>query len=176
LNGTIVNNLFPPGNCIALFSRCVEERLILDIRTRWPASSTPEYGPDHHEDGPWLFKDAPRELRLAASDKIPEVIEALAKTASDTTKQVQEKTKQVRELAAALDQVANANLPANLLRSAQSVLAAAGKQGATAKLSDMAVSTKGSKRHAQPRSDGSTGRHSSPSYDRRGEDYPSRVQ
>jgi methyl-accepting chemotaxis protein len=83
---------------------------------------------DHHEDGPWLFKDAPRELRLAAADKIPELIEALAKAASTTTREVQEKTKQVRELAAAIDQVASANTAASL----QSTLAAASKNVATA--------------------------------------------
>src|SRR5258708_9831703 len=49
----------------------------------------------HSEDGPWLFNDAPRELRLRSIDKIPDVIEALAKEASDTTKKIQEKTNDV---------------------------------------------------------------------------------
>ena len=62
---------------------------------------------DHDEDGPWLFNDAPRELRLRGIDKIPEVIEALAKEASNTTKRIQEKTKDVRELAGAIGSVAN---------------------------------------------------------------------
>jgi uncharacterized phage infection (PIP) family protein YhgE len=96
----------------------------------------------HHEDGPWLFKDAPRELRLAAADKIPELIEALAKAASTTTKEVQEKTKQVRELAVAIDQVANAGTPLSL-RVAEGAMAVLRKQGATGKLSDM--NPKGSK-------------------------------
>lgn len=53
----------------------------------------------HDEEGPWLFSDAPRELRLHAVDKLPELIEALNKTADDTTKKVQTKTREVRELA-----------------------------------------------------------------------------
>jgi hypothetical protein len=57
------------------------------------------------EDGPWLFHDAPREMRLMGVDKIPELIEELGKKALDTTKQVQEKTVLVRELAAAIEQV-----------------------------------------------------------------------
>ena len=97
---------------------------------------------DYHEAGPWLFKDAPRELRLAAADKIPELIEALATGASATTKEVEEKTKQVRELAEAIDEVANAGTPLSL-RFAQDAKAALKKQVATGKLSDL--NPKGSK-------------------------------
>jgi len=61
---------------------------------------------DHHgSDGPWLFNDAPREMRLRGVDKIPEVIERLGKEASDTAKRVEEKTKHVRELAAAITEL-----------------------------------------------------------------------
>jgi hypothetical protein len=59
-----------------------------------------------YHDGPWLFNDAPRELRLLSVDKIPELIEALGKEATDTTKKVQEKAKQVRELASAISEIA----------------------------------------------------------------------
>lgn len=52
--------------------------------------------------GLWLFNDAPREMRLAAVDKLPELIEELAKAAFNTTKRVQEKAQQVRELANAI--------------------------------------------------------------------------
>ena len=38
----------------------------------------------HSEDGPWLFNDASREMRLASVDKIPDVIEELAKVAAST--------------------------------------------------------------------------------------------
>jgi hypothetical protein len=60
---------------------------------------------DEHRTGTlWHFNDAPREMRLAAVDKLPELIEALAKEAFNTTKRVQEKAQQVRELAQAIDQ------------------------------------------------------------------------
>jgi hypothetical protein len=55
------------------------------------------------EDGPWLFNEAPREMRLASVDKIPELIEALSREASDTTKRIQEKTQEVRELASVIE-------------------------------------------------------------------------
>jgi len=64
-------------------------------------------GADNIE-GPWLFNDAPREMRLKSVDGIPKVIEELGKEAFATTKRVQEKTEQVRALAGAIGQVANA--------------------------------------------------------------------
>src|SRR5260370_24668636 len=63
-------------------------------------------GPDEPE-GPWLFNDAPRNMRLEAVDKIPKVIEELGKEAAKTAKRVQDKTKQVSEFAAAIQQLAN---------------------------------------------------------------------
>lgn len=58
---------------------------------------------DHHEEeGPWLFNDAPREMRLQSVDQIPELFEALVKAASDTTKKIREKTESIREMAAAI--------------------------------------------------------------------------
>jgi methyl-accepting chemotaxis protein len=68
------------------------------LRRIWGDESTDQ----HSGDGPWLFNDAPREMRLLSVDKIPEVIEELAKVASNITKKIQEKTKQVRELAEAI--------------------------------------------------------------------------
>jgi len=62
----------------------------------------------HNEDGPWLFNDASREMRLRSVDKIPEVIAKLAKEAFNTTKRIQEKTKEVLGLAEAITQVAKA--------------------------------------------------------------------
>ena len=40
---------------------------------------------EHNEDGPWLFSEASREMRLRSVDKIPELIEKLSNKASDTT-------------------------------------------------------------------------------------------
>lgn len=63
---------------------------------------------DHHdEEGPWLFTDAPREMRIHCVSGIPELIERLTKEASDTTKKIQEKTKEVGQLAAAIESAAN---------------------------------------------------------------------
>jgi hypothetical protein len=58
---------------------------------------------DHHNsEGPWLFNDASREMRIQAVDKLPELIEELSKAAIETQKKIQEKTKQVRDLAEAI--------------------------------------------------------------------------
>jgi prefoldin subunit 5 len=62
---------------------------------------------EQDEDGPWLFSDASREMRIQAVDKIPELIEALSKEASETTRKIQEKTKQVTDLADAIRQDTN---------------------------------------------------------------------
>ena len=61
---------------------------------------------DETEVGPWLFNDAPRELRIQCVDKIPDVIEALGKKASDTVEKIQQKTDQVRELAGVIEKIA----------------------------------------------------------------------
>ncbi|HXN74024.1 MAG TPA: hypothetical protein VN861_15875 [Candidatus Acidoferrales bacterium] len=61
---------------------------------------------DEGEEGPWLFNDAPRELRIQCVDKIPDVIEALGKKAFDTVERIQQKTQQVRELAGVIEKIA----------------------------------------------------------------------
>lgn len=61
---------------------------------------------DEAEEGPWLFNDAPRELRIQCVDKIPDVIDALGKKASDTVERIQQKTQQVRELAGVIEKIA----------------------------------------------------------------------
>lgn len=60
---------------------------------------------DEDQNGPWLFNDAPRNLRIHSVDMIPELIEALSKEASNTTKQIQEKTKQVLDLADVIKEI-----------------------------------------------------------------------
>ncbi|MFZ0882696.1 MAG: hypothetical protein WAN14_04810 [Candidatus Acidiferrales bacterium] len=59
-------------------------------------------------DGPWLFSDAPREMRLNSVDKIPELIGVLSQKASETAKKIQEKTLEVRELAGVIERIASA--------------------------------------------------------------------
>jgi hypothetical protein len=66
---------------------------------------------EHNTESLYLFNDAPREMRLAAVDKLPELIEALAKEAFNTTKRVQQKAQQVRELAQAISSAASTEQP-----------------------------------------------------------------
>jgi anion-transporting ArsA/GET3 family ATPase len=66
---------------------------------------------EHSTESLWLFNDAPREMRLAAVDKLPDLIEALAKEAFNTTRRVQEKAQQVRELARAISNAAVTEQP-----------------------------------------------------------------
>src|SRR5260370_22595641 len=97
----------------------------------------------HNEDGPWLFTNAPRELRLSSIDKIADLIESLSKEASATTKKIQEKTKKVGELALAIGKIANAAKPVTIperIAAGQKCLTATGKlteMGDPGKLSDM---------------------------------------
>jgi hypothetical protein len=91
----------------------------------------------HNEDGPWLFKDAPREMRLRSVDKIPELIKALSEEASRTTKKIQEKTKEVRELAGAIGSVTTeAKVKAKSLTLAERI--ATGQKTPTESLADSA--------------------------------------
>jgi hypothetical protein len=57
--------------------------------------------------GPWLFNDATRRLRLASVEKIPQVIEQLNKAAATAVKQAQAKAASVGELATVVEKIAN---------------------------------------------------------------------
>ena len=57
---------------------------------------------DTNVDGPWLFNEAPRKLRIEAIDRIPELLEALVKNAEDTVDRINEKLHESEELAKAL--------------------------------------------------------------------------
>src|SRR5260370_15609914 len=47
------------------------------------------YGcPDRDSEEKWLFRDAPRWMRIEAVGKIPDLLEALLKQAEDTTKKI----------------------------------------------------------------------------------------
>jgi hypothetical protein len=98
---------------------------------------------EHNEDGPWLFKDAPREMRLRSVDKIPELIKSLSEEASSTTKKIQEKTKEVRELAAAISSVTtetkakSVTLAERVAAGQKSLTTKPGAQSAAGMLSDM---------------------------------------
>jgi len=100
----------------------VEGRWGIALRRIWGDASLDV----HRQDGPWLFNDAPRELRLLGVDRIPELIEALAKEAFNTAKRVQEKTKEVRELADAIEAMANELNPAKMAKLSDLLKAPAG--------------------------------------------------
>jgi len=93
-------------------------------------------------EGPWLFNDASRELRLHSVDKIPAVIAELAKEASDTTKKIQDKTKGVLTLVeavlaqVAIDEGKSLTLTERVAAGQKSPTYRTG-QGATGMLSDM---------------------------------------
>jgi hypothetical protein len=61
---------------------------------------------DVHDCEEWLFADAPRELRISAIDKIPDLLDKLVKYADKTARKIDEKTAQTKELAAALTKAA----------------------------------------------------------------------
>ncbi|MGA2428682.1 MAG: hypothetical protein ABSH13_09275 [Candidatus Acidiferrum sp.] len=85
----------------------VEGRWGLALRRIWGDYSLENF----NQSGPWLFNDAPRELRLLSADKISEVIEELGKAASDTAKKVQQKAREVGELAAAISKAVTQEQP-----------------------------------------------------------------
>jgi len=81
------------------------------INGKWGIALRRIWGDESHdvesEEGPWLFNDAPREMRLHSVDKIPALIEELGKEALTTAKRVQEKAREARELANAIEKIAS---------------------------------------------------------------------
>jgi hypothetical protein len=61
---------------------------------------------DARTDQEWLFTDAPRDLRIEAADKLPQLLEGLIDTASAATKTIGEKTAQAQRVVAAVSKVA----------------------------------------------------------------------
>ena len=50
----------------------------------------------------WFLREAPREMRLAAVDKLPELLQALAEEAAKLTEEAKSKAEQAKHIAAAL--------------------------------------------------------------------------
>jgi hypothetical protein len=67
--------------------------------------------PDHSTVDEWLFSDAPRQLRLSAIDKVPALLEALAKQAEETTKDIQARLRDAHAVADAVTVAAHDRLP-----------------------------------------------------------------
>jgi hypothetical protein len=57
----------------------------------------------------WLFNEAPRELRIAAIGKIPELFEQLSTEARETAEKIAKKLKKTQELVTAVKDAAGAN-------------------------------------------------------------------
>jgi hypothetical protein len=56
--------------------------------------------PEYDDFESWPFTEAPRQLRITAVDKIPELLEALVKESAETTKALVKKVEYATELAA----------------------------------------------------------------------------
>jgi hypothetical protein len=57
---------------------------------------------DHHGEEVWLFKDAPRWMRIESAGKLPDLFEELVKRTKETTTKLKARTAQAKELVAAL--------------------------------------------------------------------------
>jgi hypothetical protein len=68
--------------------------------------------PEHDSEERWLFKDAPRWMRIEAVGKVPDLLEALLKQAEETTKKIKAKTEEAYALAEAMGKVVEEVRPA----------------------------------------------------------------
>jgi prefoldin subunit 5 len=66
-----------------------------------------EHDPEVGNNEYWLFNEGPRELRVDAIDKLPELLQRLKKKAESTSKKISDKTAQAKELSEALKQAAS---------------------------------------------------------------------
>jgi len=62
--------------------------------------------PDRDEVEQWLFSDAPRKLRLASIETLPEVLKNLSEEAVKTTEKIKSRLAEVKEVAAAVKDAA----------------------------------------------------------------------
>jgi hypothetical protein len=66
-----------------------------------------EQFPEDERAETWLFNDGPRELRLAAIEKLPEMLMALSKEAFDMSARIKNKLSDAQEVAKAITEAAN---------------------------------------------------------------------
>ena len=74
------------------------------IAIRWTGTD-PDGNPASEE---WRFNDAPRLYRLDALEKLPELLEELAKTASKTAEQLKSKVGKTKQIATTISLLASA--------------------------------------------------------------------
>ncbi len=58
---------------------------------------------DDHSDGPWLFGEAPRQMRIRAADHFPKLIQTLVKESTETAKKLRAKATDVKNLVAVVE-------------------------------------------------------------------------
>jgi len=80
------------------------------LRTRSGNHADPER--EHAES--WLFSDGPRKLRLAAIEKLPDMLIKLSKEAVETTEKIKRKLSDAKEVAAAVKKAADGPQPARI--------------------------------------------------------------
>ncbi len=66
-----------------------------------------EHDPESCSEESWLFNDAPRDLRVDAVEKLPELLDRLKKKAESTSKKIAEKTQRAKEVADAMKRAAS---------------------------------------------------------------------
>ena len=76
----------------------VDGRWGIGLRHLWGDTNSAE----GNVSGPWLFNDAPRELRLQSVDGLPKLVEKLNEEASNAVTRIRKKTGEVRPLAFAV--------------------------------------------------------------------------
>ena len=64
---------------------------------------------DSYETEEWRFNDAPRSYRLEALDKLPELLEQLARVANDTASELKRKLVSTKQVATTISQMALAS-------------------------------------------------------------------
>lgn len=73
------------------------------------AIRTREGFPDDYKLEEWRFNDAPRSYRLKALEKLPELLETLAKNASKTAAALKSKVAVTKQVATTISQLASVN-------------------------------------------------------------------
>lgn len=67
--------------------------------------------PDDDKTESWLFNDAPRRMRLASIEKLPEVLSELSRQSAETIKEIRGRLAEVKEVAGAVKAAADATAP-----------------------------------------------------------------
>jgi hypothetical protein len=93
------------------------------VENRWGVALRKAFGdynyPEEEQSESWQFNDAPRLMRLAAIEKIPELLEKLSKEAVETTAKIKGKLAEAQEVAAVVKEAASGPKKSPFARPAQ---------------------------------------------------------